>query len=98
MIICANTQRSKDCVKIKASFPVFLPEEAKQVPDQRVEAPNFKEKVRNCAVGDGGSVTFQAVIAGQPLRVSWLHNGERFNYCTPENDIFIGDEEEGNGL
>ncbi|RVE59690.1 hypothetical protein OJAV_G00190990 [Oryzias javanicus] len=51
--------------------------EAKQVSDQRVEAPSFKEKVRNCAVGDGGSVTFQAVIAGQPLRVSWLHNGEK---------------------
>ncbi|KAF6734761.1 Myosin light chain kinase, smooth muscle [Oryzias melastigma] len=62
---------------------VLKPREAKQVPDQRVEAPNFKEKVRNCAVGDGGSVTFQAVIAGQPLRVSWLHNGEKVTSPEP---------------
>uniref|UniRef100_A0A146P6R4 Myosin light chain kinase, smooth muscle-like n=1 Tax=Fundulus heteroclitus TaxID=8078 RepID=A0A146P6R4_FUNHE len=43
---------------------------------QSVEAPKFKEPIRDSSVPIGGDVTFQGVITGtQPLNVSWLHNG-----------------------
>ncbi|XP_043957725.1 myosin light chain kinase, smooth muscle-like [Gambusia affinis] len=48
----------------------------KQGTTQSLEAPKFKETIRDCSVCVGGGVTFRGVITGtQPLNVSWLHNG-----------------------
>ncbi|CAN9492872.1 unnamed protein product [Ophioblennius macclurei] len=45
---------------------------------QRLEAPRFKEPLRDCAVCEGSDATFQGVITGsRPVSVSWLHNGEK---------------------
>uniref|UniRef100_A0A8C7ZLB4 Non-specific serine/threonine protein kinase n=1 Tax=Oryzias sinensis TaxID=183150 RepID=A0A8C7ZLB4_9TELE len=82
---CGGNQRENGRVTANKSLTgsskvgVSSAAEAKQVADQRVEVPSFKERVRNCAVSDGESVTFQAIIAGKPLEVSWLHNGEVVN-------------------
>ncbi|KAF7665192.1 hypothetical protein LDENG_00149940 [Lucifuga dentata] len=54
--------------------------DAKQTPIQTLEAPHFKEPLRDCAVCEGSDATFQGVITGsQPLSVSWLHNGDRLH-------------------
>ncbi|XP_041830846.1 myosin light chain kinase, smooth muscle-like isoform X2 [Melanotaenia boesemani] len=52
--------------------------DAKQVKVQSLEAPCFKEPLRDCSVCEGGDATFQGVITGsQPLSISWLHNGQQ---------------------
>ncbi|XP_061563842.1 myosin light chain kinase, smooth muscle-like [Cololabis saira] len=54
--------------------------DSKQGRVQTVEAPCFKEQLRDCTVCDGGDTTFRGVLTGsQPLSVSWLHNGEKVN-------------------
>ncbi|XP_008277350.1 myosin light chain kinase, smooth muscle-like isoform X2 [Stegastes partitus] len=52
--------------------------DSRQTKVQSVEAPRFKEPLRDCTVCGGGDATLQGVITGsQPLSVSWLHNGEK---------------------
>ncbi|XP_067431786.1 myosin light chain kinase, smooth muscle-like isoform X2 [Thunnus thynnus] len=52
--------------------------DARQTPMQVLEAPRFKETLRDCTVREGSDATLQGVITGcRPLRASWLHNGER---------------------
>lgn len=49
-------------------------------PVQALEKPHFKQPLQDCTVCEGSDATFQGVITGgQPLNVSWQHNGEKFN-------------------
>lgn len=42
-----------------------------------MEAPAFTEPLQDCHVDEGRDIALRAIITGsQPVRVSWLHNGE----------------------
>ncbi|KAF7204301.1 myosin light chain kinase, smooth muscle isoform X2 [Nothobranchius furzeri] len=56
--------------------------DGKHVTFQRMEAPCFKESLRDLSICDGGDATFHGVITGSELlSVSWLHNGVELNSC-----------------
>lgn len=44
---------------------------------KRLEPPAFVEALQDCHVDEGRNITLRAIITGsQPIKVSWLHNGE----------------------
>lgn len=44
---------------------------------KRLEPPAFVEPLQDCHVDEGRNITLRAIITGsQPIKVSWLHNGE----------------------
>ncbi|XP_028287963.1 myosin light chain kinase, smooth muscle-like [Parambassis ranga] len=60
--------------------------DARRTQAQSLEAPRFKEPLRDCAVCDGTDACFQGVITGsEPLNISWLHNGEK----VPSSKIYF---------
>ncbi|XP_028332409.1 myosin light chain kinase, smooth muscle-like [Gouania willdenowi] len=62
--------------KLGASFAT----DARCAEVHHLEAPHFKEPLRDCTVCVGGDATFQGVITGsQPLAISWQHNGEKLH-------------------
>uniref|UniRef100_A0AAQ4QR63 Myosin, light chain kinase 5 n=1 Tax=Gasterosteus aculeatus aculeatus TaxID=481459 RepID=A0AAQ4QR63_GASAC len=51
---------------------------------RRLEAPVFIEPLQDCCVDEGNDVTLRGVLAGsQPIKVSWLHNGEVARFGIP---------------
>ncbi|KAG7505751.1 hypothetical protein JOB18_039386 [Solea senegalensis] len=43
----------------------------------RLDPPVFTEPLEDCCVNEGSDITLRGVLAGsQPIKVSWLHNGE----------------------
>lgn len=50
----------------------------------RVEAPAFIEPLQDCSVDEGNDITLRGVLTGsQPIKASWLHNGEVAHFGTP---------------
>lgn len=46
-------------------------------PCKRVEPPVFVEPLEDCSVDEGRDIRLRGVLTGsQPIKVSWLHNGE----------------------
>ncbi|CAJ1076168.1 myosin light chain kinase%2C smooth muscle isoform X1 [Xyrichtys novacula] len=46
--------------------------------------PVFIETLKDCCVDEGNDITLRGVISGsQPIKVSWLHNGEVARYGKP---------------
>ncbi|XP_062264613.1 myosin light chain kinase, smooth muscle [Platichthys flesus] len=44
---------------------------------KHLDPPVFIEPLQDCYVDEGGDITLRGVLTGsQPLKVSWLHNGE----------------------
>ncbi|XP_023137848.2 myosin light chain kinase, smooth muscle [Amphiprion ocellaris] len=44
---------------------------------KHLDPPVFIEPLKDCCVDEGGDITLRGVLTGsQPIRVSWLHNGE----------------------
>uniref|UniRef100_A0A3P8THM9 Myosin, light chain kinase 5 n=1 Tax=Amphiprion percula TaxID=161767 RepID=A0A3P8THM9_AMPPE len=44
---------------------------------KHLDPPVFIEPLEDCCVDEGGDITLRGVLTGsQPIRVSWLHNGE----------------------
>lgn len=51
---------------------------------KRVDPPVFTKPLQDCAVDEGGDIILQGTVAGcQPIKVSWLHNGEVANFGQP---------------
>ncbi|KAL6103230.1 uncharacterized protein ACO6RY_02672 [Pungitius sinensis] len=51
---------------------------------RHLDAPVFVEPLQDCCVDEGNDVTLRGVLAGsQPIKVSWLHNGEVARFGTP---------------
>lgn len=45
---------------------------------KRVEPPVFVEPLEDCSVDEGHDIKLHGVLTGsQPIKVSWLHNGEQ---------------------
>ncbi|TNN44311.1 Myosin light chain kinase, smooth muscle [Liparis tanakae] len=50
----------------------------------RVDAPAFIEPLQDCSVDEGNDITLRGVLTGsQPIKASWLHNGEVARFGTP---------------
>lgn len=42
-----------------------------------MDLPVFTKPLQDCAVDEGGDIILQGTVTGcQPIKVSWLHNGE----------------------
>ncbi|XP_068574387.1 myosin light chain kinase, smooth muscle [Cebidichthys violaceus] len=51
---------------------------------KRVDPPVFVEPLQDCCVDEGNDITLRGVLAGsQPIKVSWLHNGEVARFGSP---------------
>ncbi|AWP19212.1 putative myosin light chain kinase smooth muscle-like [Scophthalmus maximus] len=51
---------------------------------EHLEPPVFVEPLGDCRVDEGGDITLRGVLAGsQPIKVSWLHNGEVARFGKP---------------
>ncbi|KAM3598959.1 uncharacterized protein V6R79_024694 [Siganus canaliculatus] len=49
-----------------------------------LDPPVFTEPLKDCCVDEGNDITLQGIITGsQPIRVSWLHNGEAARFGNP---------------
>lgn len=47
------------------------------IDNRPVDPPVFTRPLQDCTVDEGGDIILQATVAGgQPIKVSWLHNGE----------------------
>lgn len=45
---------------------------------KRADPPVFTEPLQDCCVDEGSDVVLQGSVTGsQPIKVSWLHNGEQ---------------------
>ena len=45
---------------------------------KRLDPPVFVEPLEDCCVDEGADIKLRGVITGsQPIKVSWLHNGEQ---------------------
>ncbi|XP_029914606.1 myosin light chain kinase, smooth muscle isoform X2 [Myripristis murdjan] len=53
-------------------------------PVRRLDPPVFTQPIEDCCVDEGGDITLRGVLIGsQPIRVSWLHNGEVAHFGKP---------------
>lgn len=51
---------------------------------KRLDPPVFIEPLQDCCVDEGSDITLRGVVTGsQPIRVSWLHNGEVARFGKP---------------
>ncbi|XP_074512236.1 myosin light chain kinase, smooth muscle isoform X2 [Sebastes fasciatus] len=51
---------------------------------KRLDPPVFIEPLQDCCVDEGNDITLRGVLTGsQPIKVSWLHNGEVARFGTP---------------
>ncbi|XP_067471949.1 myosin light chain kinase, smooth muscle isoform X2 [Thunnus thynnus] len=51
---------------------------------KRPDIPVFIEPLEDCCVDEGGDITLRGVLTGsQPIKVSWLHNGEVARFGIP---------------
>ncbi|XP_034394860.1 myosin light chain kinase, smooth muscle isoform X3 [Cyclopterus lumpus] len=49
-----------------------------------LDAPAFIEPLQDCSVDEGNDITLRGVLTGsQPIKASWLHNGEVARFGTP---------------
>ncbi|XP_071781831.2 myosin light chain kinase, smooth muscle [Centroberyx gerrardi] len=53
-------------------------------PLRSLDPPLFVEPIEDCCVDEGSDITLRSVVTGsQPIRVSWLHNGEVARFGKP---------------
>lgn len=53
-----------------------------------MDPPVFTKPLQGCTVDEGGDIILQGTVAGgQPIKVSWLHNGE--NKDPDSSGVFI---------
>nr|XP_033501640.1 myosin light chain kinase, smooth muscle isoform X1 [Epinephelus lanceolatus] len=51
---------------------------------KRLDPPVFIEPLQDCCVDEGNDITLRGVLTGsQPIKVSWLHNGEVARFGNP---------------
>ncbi|KAM9345915.1 myosin light chain kinase, smooth muscle isoform 1-T2 [Symphorus nematophorus] len=51
---------------------------------KRVDPPVFIKPLEDCCVDEGNDITLRGVVTGsQPIKVSWLHNGEVARFGKP---------------
>uniref|UniRef100_A0A3Q4BXW8 Uncharacterized protein n=1 Tax=Mola mola TaxID=94237 RepID=A0A3Q4BXW8_MOLML len=51
---------------------------------ERLEPPVFREPLQDCCVDEGSEITLRGAITGsQPIKVTWLHNGEVARFGKP---------------
>ncbi|XP_068434941.1 myosin light chain kinase, smooth muscle [Clinocottus analis] len=52
-----------------------------------LDPPVFIEPLKDCCVDEGGDIALRGVLAGsQPIKVSWLHNGEVARFGNPSSN------------
>lgn len=63
---------------------------------KRADPPVFTEPLQDCCVDEGGDIILQGSVTGsQPIKVSWLHNGEQKMVHTADENVSLVLSREG---
>ena len=55
-----------------------------------LDPPLFTQPIEDCSVDEGNDITLHGVLTGsQPIRVSWLHNGELGEIYTHNSQVLL---------
>lgn len=58
---------------------------------KRLDPPVFIEPLQDCCVDEGHDITLRGVLTGsQPIKVSWLHNGEQGQFTLLHLHVCLG--------
>lgn len=57
---------------------------------KRADPPVFTEPLQDCCVDEGSDIILQGSVAGsQPIKVSWLHNGEQKQFTMQSENVSL---------
>lgn len=57
---------------------------------KRADPPVFAEPLQDCCVDEGSDIILQGSVTGsQPLKVSWLHNGEQKQFALQMKNVSL---------
>ncbi|KAF5899703.1 myosin light chain kinase, smooth muscle-like, partial [Clarias magur] len=101
MSVCGGQKRYVSTLRIQlsasgAASRSFIPTQAKSLErplnsaEINVETPLFLKPLEDCVADRGSDITLRGIVAGsQPIRVSWLHNGQPLRF--PKSSLVRGE-------